>query len=77
MLLGLLMMKGKTAPLIVTAMQAFWSQLWQFLIAMLAVAILMLALQKDNSKLPVYSGKASNVQRVSVPSNGSHPVKLQ
>ena len=51
-------------------MQAVWTQLWQIIIVMLGIAMLMLALQQERSKLPVH------VQLQSV-STVSHPGKLQ
>ncbi|DBA66381.1 TPA: hypothetical protein ACH3X2_002363 [Trebouxia sp. C0005] len=50
--------------------KAVWTQLWQMIIVVLGIAMLMLALQQDRSKLPVH------VQLQSV-STVSHPGKLQ
>ncbi|KAL3148526.1 hypothetical protein ABBQ38_013964 [Trebouxia sp. C0009 RCD-2024] len=45
-----------------------WTQVWQVLIAMLATAMLLLVLQRDRSKLPVYQQPALD---------GQQPGKLQ
>ena len=49
-------------------MQAVWSQLWQFLIALLGIAVMLLALQKEKGKLPVHQQSAFH---------GQQPGKLQ
>ncbi|KAL0035432.1 hypothetical protein WJX77_006314 [Trebouxia sp. C0004] len=53
-----------------TVYKAIWTQLWQMIIIMLGMAMLMLALQQDRSKLPVH-GQMQTVSTV------SHPGKLQ
>ena len=53
-------------------LQAVWSQLWQIMIALLGISMILLAFEKDKSKLPRYSQEQQQTA-----SDASHPGKLQ